>query len=285
MAVRTIHFFYPGHSFPSVSVTGEECALDCKHCGGHYLKHMAKTDTPEKLLNFAFGRKDIHGFLLSGGCSPAGNVDLGTYEEAISKITSETDLVLNVHTGLVDLETARKLNEAGINLASVDIVGDPDVMKEVYGVEGGDPVEGLKALREGGFKTIVPHVCVGLLGGKLSHEFRALDKILESGIQPDGIVFISLIPTKDTYYQDCEPPSAEDVASVVKYGRKLFPDVPLLLGCMRSKKDRAPEIRAIEAGADGVVLPSAHTKKWVEEQGFIIKEHDTCCALLGIESD
>jgi uncharacterized radical SAM superfamily protein len=283
---RTVHFYYPGQGFPSVSVTGNECSLDCKHCGGHYLKHMVDGSTPEQLLEFINSRKDVSGFLLSGGCNPAGTVDFSSHLNTIRRITSETELVLNVHTGMIDLETAKKLKEAGIDLASVDIVGDADVMKEVYGMTSLiNPVDCLKTLREVGFSTIVPHVCIGLLGGQLSHEFKALEKIDEAGIEPDGIVFISLIPTKGTDYEGRDAPSPEDVFSVMSYGRKLFPETPLLLGCMRSKKERETEIAALDAGADGIVLPSKETKEWVIENGFKVQEHNTCCALLGIEKD
>ena len=281
---RTIHFFTPGHSFPSVSITGSDCELDCKHCGGHYLKHMIDGSTPEKLMHFVHSRKDITGFLLSGGCGPGGTVDFGSHLKVIRTIGSETDLVLNVHTGLVDLETARALNEAGVNLASVDVVGDPEVVKEVYGVEQTlDPVEGLRNLRSGGFKTIVPHVCVGLKEGDLSHEFRAVEAIHKAEIEPNAIVFISLIPTSGTEYANCPAPSAEVVSSVIEYARGFFPETPLLLGCMRSKRDRSPEIAAIEAGADGVVLPSRETREWVEDKGFFVKDHETCCALIGLK--
>ena len=281
---RTVHFYYPGDSFPSVSITGENCSLGCKHCDGHYLKHMVDANTPERLLNFVHSRKDIGGFLLSGGCSNIGTVDFSSHLDAIKKITSETELVLNVHTGCVDLETAKQLHSAGLDLASVDVVGDPDVVKEVYGIEPTmDPVDSLKALRDAGFSTVVPHVCIGLLGGRLSHEFKALEIIETAKIEPDGIVFISLIPTKGTDYEDNPPPTTEDIFSVVSYGHKLFPETPLLLGCMRSKKERETEIAALEAGADGIVLPSKETRKWVEEHGFEIIEHNTCCALLGVD--
>ena len=281
---RTVHFYYPGKDFPSVSVTGDDCSLECKHCSGHYLKHMVDAATPDRLLDFVHSRNDISGFLLSGGCGPGGKVDFNPHLDAIKRITSETDLVLNVHTGMVDLETAEALRTAGLDLASVDVVGDPDVAREVYGVAPAvDPVDCLKALREAGFSTIVPHVCIGLLGGGLSHEFKALEMIEEAGIEPDGIVFISLIPTKGTEYEASPAPTPEDVFSVVSYARKLFAKTPLLLGCMRSKKERDTEIAALEAGADGIVLPSKETKEWVQEKGYDIEEHRTCCALIGID--
>lgn len=279
---RTLHFFYPGKAFPSVSITGNECKLSCKHCSGHYLGHMIDARDPEDLLRFAFGSKDILGFLLSGGCQNEGRLDFSRHLQAVKRITTETDLVVNVHTGMIELEGAKELVEAGLMLASVDVVGDPEVVKEVYGVEAVDPAVTLKALKEAGFSTIVPHVCIGLKGGILSHEFKALEKIKSSGVEPAAIVFISLIPTRGTEYENSPVVGDDDQLKVIETARDMFPDTPLMLGCMRSKKDRNIEKLAILSGVDGVVLPSKQTIEWAQEKGFFVKRHDTCCALIGI---
>ena len=50
---KELRFYYPMPRFPSVSVTGPTCKLNCKHCGSHYLNHMPNVDTSEKLKSFS----------------------------------------------------------------------------------------------------------------------------------------------------------------------------------------------------------------------------------------
>jgi len=280
MQKRLVRFYYPGHEFPAVSVTGDECALSCKHCNKHYLKRMVEAKTPSALEGFALGTKGITGFLLSGGCDPNGLVDFEGYYGALKKIT-DSGLIVNAHVRVTDPPGAKKLAMSGVQIASVDVVGEPAVFEEVYGIKGSDPKETLLALKESGIPSIVPHVCIGLWGGKLSHEMAAL-RIIKDSLEPAAIVFISLIPTKGTGYANVTAPSSEDVLQVIVEARRLFPHTPLLLGCMRAKGERAIEIHALEAGIDGIVLPARETVAWVKRQGFEMQEHRNCCALAGL---
>ena len=38
------------HRFPSISVTGEKCQLNCEHCHGKILANMIPATNPERLL-------------------------------------------------------------------------------------------------------------------------------------------------------------------------------------------------------------------------------------------
>jgi hypothetical protein len=68
LAARTkaVHFYAPSFTyyktsyynslhthFPTISVTGTACALNCKHCEGKVLKTMYPATTPEKLFALA----------------------------------------------------------------------------------------------------------------------------------------------------------------------------------------------------------------------------------------
>lgn len=280
MQRRLVRFYYPGHEFPAVSVTGDECALSCKHCNKHYLKSMVDARTPEALERFAGDTKGITGFLLSGGCDSEGLVDFEGYYPVLKRIT-ESGLIVNAHVRVTDPQKARKLAESGVQIVSVDVVGDPAVFKEVYGIEGADPHDTLLALKDSGIPSIVPHVCIGLWGGKLSHEMAAL-QIIKDALEPAAIVFISLIPTKSTKYANVLAPKSEDILQVITEARRMFPQTPLLLGCMRAKGDRTIEKKALEAGIDGIVLPAREAVAWAKKQGWDVKEHKNCCALAGL---
>src|SRR4030067_1208172 len=61
------------NQFPTISVTGNACALHCKHCGGKVLQTMLAADTPAKLYEVAVKLKQKGGLgcLVSGGGLPA----------------------------------------------------------------------------------------------------------------------------------------------------------------------------------------------------------------------
>ena len=67
--MKILKAYYPGKDFPSVSLTGTYCSLNCKHCSRHYLEGMIPAVNEEALYKTAkkiyeYGGK---GFLLSGG--------------------------------------------------------------------------------------------------------------------------------------------------------------------------------------------------------------------------
>jgi uncharacterized radical SAM superfamily protein len=128
-----------------------------------------------------------------------------------------------------------------------------------------------------GAPIVAPHVCIGVRGGALGSEMVAL-RMLEP-ISPTTLVLISFMPTKGTAYESRPPPSGEDVISVIRGARSILPRTRLLLGCMRSRRDRAWEPEAVFAGLDGIVLPSAETVRAASALGYTIRKKDVCCAL------
>src|SRR5512138_3521678 len=83
---RTQLFCSQSNLFPTVSVTGNSCALNCKHCGGKVLKTMHPAVSPKELLEL--GRKLVvegaKGVLVSGGCQPDGSVPLEAFADVLS---------------------------------------------------------------------------------------------------------------------------------------------------------------------------------------------------------
>src|SRR5512137_3052819 len=82
---------FHGDRFPTISVTGRACSLNCKHCGGRVLSTMHSAETPEKLFALAEGLKTngAAGFLVSGGCLLDGSVPLEKFTPVLGKIKRE----------------------------------------------------------------------------------------------------------------------------------------------------------------------------------------------------
>ena len=98
----------------------------------HYLEHMIPVETPEKLLDFVKRHeKDIEGFLLSGGSMPNGKVPLRKFVDAIRWIKNNTNLIVNVHTGIIDEADLDYLRVMAPDHISFDVIGDTNVIRDV----------------------------------------------------------------------------------------------------------------------------------------------------------
>ncbi|MFN4133413.1 MAG: radical SAM protein, partial [Candidatus Hadarchaeales archaeon] len=126
---------------------------------------------------------------------------------------------------------------------------------------------------------VVPHICIGLDGGKIKGEFRAVE--LAAEINPRLLVFLVLIPTPGTPFEKITPPRQEEVGMVIKWAREKLPETELALGCMRPKlvKRAELEISAIASGVRRVVMPSRETLEWAQKNGFYVKRLDACCSV------
>jgi uncharacterized radical SAM superfamily protein len=252
---------------------------------------MLSAETPEKLKDICLklSENGANGALLSGGCDEHGAVRFDNFVNVISDLKSETDLILNIHTGLItDPSLMEQLAKAGVDVASVDVVGDNDTIRQIYGLERSlkDYENGLRILIESGISCIVPHICIGQHFGELKGELKAIEILKnlheEYSEFPNRIVFIVFIPTRDTDMEDVGAPSINDIGTVIENARAVFPEIPIILGCMRPKttdEDRNIEIAGIKAGVNGIVLPSKKTLEFAELQGYKLNKYETCCAI------
>jgi len=276
----------PTH-FPTVSVTGTACALNCKHCGGKVLQTMHPANTPEKLfkLGAELKQNDALGCLVSGGCLPDGSVPLKQFVPAIEKIKRELGLTVFVHTGIIDAAMATALKTAGVDAALIDIIGSDETIRKVcnLNVTVKDYAKSLKALHEAGL-NFVPHVIVGLHDGKLKGELNAL-KIIAS-VKPSAIVVIAFMPIPGTAMAKVKPPQPADIAKVTATARLMFPQTPLALGCVRPKgKHRAEtDVLALKAGVDAIAFPSEEAVKYAEAQGYALSFSSYCCAQIYMDA-
>lgn len=279
---RILRTYYPSRMFPSISVTGESCKLRCAHCNGHYLQHMIPALTPDRLYQVCLDlhREGAVGCLISGGSNIDGYVPLEPYVDVIKRIKEHTDLVLNVHTGLLSLDLAMRLSEAKIDVASIDVVGDNETITGVYGLNKTveDYERTLYNHLRAGIKNIVPHICVGLNFGRIGGEINAL-KIVEK-INPEILVFITIIPTQGTMMEKVTPPSAETVVKLIAIARLMLRKTSISLGCMRPGGTQRRKLDCLALNAvDRMEIPTKGALKEAEELGLKIEKYASCCAL------
>jgi uncharacterized radical SAM superfamily protein len=275
----------PTH-FPTISVTGRSCALKCKHCGGKVLNTMYSATTPEKLFELCMQlkRKEALGCLISGGCLPDGSVPLEKFIHIIGKIKRESGLTVIVHTGIINFNTAKRLRDAGVDAALIDVIGSDETVREIYrlNVTVKAYEDSLKALHEAGV-AFVPHVIVGLHYGKLKGELYALQMI--SKYQPSALVIIAFMPIRGTEMEEVAPPKPTEIAKVIATARLMFPQTPVALGCMRPKgKHRIKtDILALKAGVNAIAFPTEEAITFARKRKDEITFSSLCCSQIFTE--
>ncbi|MFX1293282.1 MAG: radical SAM protein [Promethearchaeota archaeon] len=278
--------FYPGDNFPAISITGSQCALHCKHCNKQYLSIMRSVETPTKLWEVCkkLDNDGKIGCLISGGYNEQAMLPFANFLPTLKNIKEQTNLILNVHTGLVDEEMAQNLGEVGVDIVSFDIVGDTQTIQEIYGLNKTpeDYLQSLKFLKNSKIPYIVPHICIGLNKGILSGEIQAL-KLIKS-IDPFLIVLLGLIPTKNTPMENMVHNTQDLVNNIIKViavTRILFQKTLISLGCMRPGKKIRNQIDfyAIQAGINRIEIPSSKAIHFAEQKGLQIQKHQCCCAV------
>ena len=291
---NSIHFYAPGflyyvnryyHSspktFPSISITGNRCSLNCDHCGGKLLSSMIPAPTPEKLYQVC--RKIYEdggiGCLISGGCLPDGSVPLGRFVEVIGRVKRELGLKLVVHTGLIDEATAHGLREAGVDAALIDVIGSDETIRDVYHLKAGvrDYEKALHALHTSGL-PLIPHVVVGLHYGEVKGELQALKMI--SKYDPSALVIVALRTIQGTPMEGISPPPPEEIGRIIAIARLLLPKVPIVLGCARplGRHRVVTDALALKAGVNAIAFPAEKTIELAKAMGLKITFSPLCCS-------
>ncbi|HHY37736.1 MAG TPA: radical SAM protein [Clostridia bacterium] len=260
-----------------VSLTGESCALNCAHCGGHYLKGMLSAARA-----IESGRTGLRSScLVSGGCTPDGRVPLIDNEEILRDLYDAYAGRLNFHVGLIGPKEAELLKRLSATV-SFDLVGDDETVREVFGLNrtARDYVASLALLRSG--VRVFVHICIGLRGGELSGEYdalRALQRLHQSSLA--GLVFIVFIPTRGTRFSDRQPPPIPDVVRLIGTARHLFPKTPIYLGCMRPGGiyRKRLDMLAVMAGVQRIVNPFPSALQLATTLGLSLETRRECCVL------
>ncbi|MCL4517284.1 MAG: radical SAM protein [Firmicutes bacterium] len=286
-AARLAHFpmeirwVYPQATEP-VSLTASKCALDCAHCGGHYLEHMTPLEQALQMANAGqstTGRipaAPARSYLISGGCDRQGKVPVLPNIGQVAELSRRGRL--NFHVGLVGDEEARVIGRYADSI-SFDFVGSDETIAEIYGLNRRveDYVESYQALRR--HARVIPHICIGLHGGEIRGEWRALSLLKELGT--DGLALSSSPPTPGTRLALAPPPPVEEVAGILARARLDFPEIPISLGCMRpgGRYRSLVDSLAVRCGVNKIVIPARRAVAYAVQQGLTGSREDECCVL------
>lgn len=268
--------------YPAVSITGQDCQLNCDHCNGRLLETMLQARDADSLL--ALGRrlaaKGQEGILLSGGSDRQGRLPWHKVLGAIERLRAETSLTITAHVGRLDAATARALKRAGVSQALVDVVGSEDTARQVLHLPDGLAAQQqtLSACAEAGLE-VVPHLILGLHHGRMRGEKKALD--LVASLEPRRLVFVVLMPLKGTPMQEAEPPAPEKAALFMARARHVLPKARHHLGCARPRGRHRQQLDAlaVRLGINALAIPSDAALAVANDLEMEIIHRDTCCSL------
>ena len=285
---KEIIFYLPGMfsyfgltgQYPAVSITADRCALKCDHCKAKILASMIATDTPERLIQkcIRLSEKGHLGVLISGGCDDKGRLPWKGFIPAIAEIKRRTNLLISVHSGLVDAATAMDLKAAGVDQALIDIIGDSRTFQKVYHLDFGiDRIADVLDALNRAQLPVVPHIVCGIDYGEIKGEKQAVAMLADYDLEQ--VVIVALMHIAGTPMHGGPLPSALSVADVIAEARLKLPQVRLGLGCARQRGSYDLEMLAIDAGVNRMAIPSeeaiAHAKRW----GLKTRFQRTCCSV------
>jgi lipoyl synthase len=278
---KTSYFCSSATEFPTITVTGKNCALNCKHCGGKVLETMYSSKTPLSLFALVseLKQRGAFGCLISGGCSSDGSVPLQEFMPSIARIKRDLNMTVFVHTGIVNEKLASQLKSSDVDAVLIDVIGSEETLREICNLDISLRMYdvSLEALNASSI-AFIPHVVAGLHNGKLKGEFIALKMIASH--EPSAVVIISFMPIPGTVMQKTKPPTPLEIARTIAAARSIFPQTPVVLGCMRPKGKHRSEtdLLALKAGVDGIAFPSEEVIKYAKAADYVTSFSSFCCA-------
>ncbi|MFP4245180.1 MAG: radical SAM protein [Ectothiorhodospira sp.] len=271
------------NAWPAVSVTGADCKLQCDHCKGQLLEPMIPARTPGALWEVVerIVQDGGQGMLLTGGSNHRNEVEYGPFYDTIRRIKDcFPGFRIALHTALVDDDTARCMEQAGVDTAMMDVIGAQETITRVYHLRRS--VEDFEATLESLVKTqmkVVPHIVMGLHYGRFLGEWEALRMIRRH--PPDAVVLVVVMPF---YAPDRTPfatPGAGEVGRYFLEARRTLADTRLLLGCARPAGEvkGAMDAYAVMAGLDGIAHPADGIVELATRLGRRARVIPACCSM------
>jgi len=272
-----------GGAFPTFSITGAACALDCAHCRAKILAPMIPATDPaalDRMVRDRIAENGLRGFLLSGGSNRRNEVPFDRFLPILRRLKSDFPaLEIAAHTGLVDAARAARLAAAGIDVAMMDVIGASETIRDVYHLDRpvADFESSLAALCATSL-AVVPHIVLGLHFGQFLGEATALEIVARHPIT--ALVLVVVMP----HYAApglFVPPDPDAVGGFFGEARKRLSRTPVLLGCARpaGQHRRTVDAYAVLAGLDGIAYPAEGAVSLARALGRRVKVDGACCAV------
>lgn len=271
------------NKWPAVSITGSACKLQCDHCKANILKPMIEASNPVMLRQVVeeIIANGAVGMLLTGGSNHRNEVEYTPFLATISEIKQRyPDFTIAVHTALVDVEQARALEQAGIDVAMLDIIGAQDTITQVYHLKRtvNDFEQSLQALSQTSMR-VVPHIVIGLHYGHLLGEWQALEMIARHRV--DALVLVVVMPHLSAASKTFAIPPAELIGQFFLDARSLLANTEILLGCARppGTSKQLIDAYAVMAGLNGIAHPSEGCISLAKSLGRSQQVFSSCCSI------
>jgi uncharacterized radical SAM superfamily protein len=271
------------NAWPAVSITGSDCKLQCDHCKAKILEPMIPARTPDDLWQAVHDliADGAGGMLLTGGSNHRNEVEYDPYYPVVRRIKDRwPSFKIAVHTALVDTAAAQRMEDAGIDVAMMDMIGAQETITQVYHLKRSveDFERTLEALVATKMK-VVPHIVIGLHYGKLLGEWKALEMIRRH--RPDALVLVVVMPMYAAPKRPFVTPDRHEVGRFFLETREALPDIPLLLGCARppGMVKVAIDAYAVMAGINGMAHPSDGVVELAVRLQRPVRVTPACCSI------
>lgn len=271
------------NAWPAVSITGGDCKLQCDHCKAKILEPMVPARTPDDLWRVVneLIADGAEGMLLTGGSNHRNEVEYGPYYPVVRRIKDNfPQFRIAVHTALVDDDTALSMEQSGIDVAMMDVIGAQETITHVYHLKRSvdDFERTLAALVKTRMK-VVPHIVIGLHYGAMLGERDALAMIRRH--MPDAVVLVVVMPFYAPAKKPFVTPDPSTVGRFFMEAREALPDIPLLLGCARPSGLAKVQIDtyAVMAGLNGLAHPADGMVELAARLERSVKISSSCCSM------
>lgn len=156
--------FRPGSGFPVISITGENCSLNCKFCRGRFIKSMIQAETPVKLREVVdkLVSRGVKGVLISGGFNHEGYLPIEQFLSVLKYLKEEHDLTICLHSGIVPPKLVEEISTIGIDVIDYEFTLDQQYLREIRGLDKNVEayLETLITMLQYGL-NVVPHIPIG----------------------------------------------------------------------------------------------------------------------------
>lgn len=268
--------------FPAISITGATCILGCDHCKGKILEAMHMVSDGKELVELCkrLDEEGALGCLITGGSDTRGRLPWENFLRAVEEVKAKTNLMVSIHSGMVEKSTARAFKEVGVDQVLVDVIGSRETFRRVMHLEDGERLlfETLDSLY-GADLRVAPHIVAGIHGGRIVGERRAMEILSQYPV--DFLVWVAFMPLRKTPMAKSQPASPMDVARLMAESRLLFPQAVIALGCARPRGKLRLELErlAMEIGVQRIALYTEETIELAKNLGLEVEFKETCCSI------